>query len=99
MVNQPLLTLSTVPQVSPVATPKWQTACPGWTVRPGGENQWTSARQDVVRRNVVQHDRLVVVDHLVGGHRRAAGCVVPEGREMANDVAVLVGDSSPAVAV
>ncbi len=29
MVNQPLLTLSTVPQVSPVLTPKWQTAWPG----------------------------------------------------------------------
>ncbi len=30
MVNHPLLTLSTVPQVSPVTTPKWQTASPGW---------------------------------------------------------------------
>ncbi|BCI88316.1 hypothetical protein NIIDMKKI_35220 [Mycobacterium kansasii] len=35
MVNHPLLTLSTVPQVSPVLMPKWQTAWPGWATTPG----------------------------------------------------------------
>src|SRR5271166_2896105 len=39
MVNHPLLTLSTVPQVSPVMTPKWQTACPGCTATDGFDSR------------------------------------------------------------
>src|ERR1700758_1139605 len=41
MVNHPLLTLSTVPQVSPVMTPKWQTGCPATSAGVGPD---TSAR-------------------------------------------------------
>ena len=37
MVNQPLLTPSTVPQLSPVMTPKWQIGSPGVTTNPGSD--------------------------------------------------------------
>lgn len=59
--------------------------------------QCTPARQNVACRDVVsQHNRLVVGDQLVRGHGGAAGCVVPEGPEMADNLVVPAGDRSPA---
>src|ERR1700730_2265714 len=59
-----------------------------------------SAGQDVVRGDVAsQHNRLIVGDRLVGGHNCAVGGVVAERRQIADDVVVLVGDRSIAVAM
>ena len=96
MVNHPLLTPSTVPQVSPVITPKWQIGWPGVRARPGlDSSRRPSGRMLFAVTLSVSTIDLVVGDHLVGGHRRAAGCVVPERREMADDVLLPVGDDLP----
>ena len=96
MVNQPLLTRSIEPQLSPVTTPKWQTGWPA-TPSPGRlGDQLTAAGQDVVDRDVGgQADRLVVGDHLIGATTAPSG-VLSWKTLSPDEVAAVVGDSPSA---
>ena len=79
IVNQPLYTASTVPQLSPATTPKWQTGSPATgttagsvtSTRPLGSTLLTTTSGAEV-------DGLPVSDLMVGVDRRAVGGVVAE---------------------
>lgn len=100
MVNQPLLTRSMVPQLSPVTTPKWQTC---WPTASGAMPSASSVRPPGRMLLIVTSEArlmvLVIGDDLVGADDGAVrGVVLGRGHD-ADEPAVAVGDRAAGAAV
>ena len=98
--NQPLYTAWMVPQLSPVTTPKWQTARPGAGTMPGSETSCRPPGRMLLTCDIWgQADRLPVGDLVIRVDRRAVGGVVAEQRLVTDEMAVLVAHHPVAAAV